>query len=235
MKRKLTKTEYEALPEALKAEYEEKNGNYLAKIEDEDDAVNAVKQAKENEVNAHKETKAKLKELERKMEELTGEKNRKDGNVEAIEKSWKEKYDTKESELTGENSKLKNHLVDSAKDSLLTTFAGKLAKSDSQRLFKLAIADRIAVEFDGEKIVHRILDKDHKPSAMTFDDFEKEIVANKEFSSILVGSKASGAGGLEPNKIGAGGLHRNNEEKPINLATLNPNELAARITAAKQS
>ena len=38
MKRKITKVEFDALNEVLKCEYEEKNGSYFAKLEDDDEA-----------------------------------------------------------------------------------------------------------------------------------------------------------------------------------------------------
>jgi len=232
MKRKLSKEDFEKLSDVQKTEYEEKNGSYFLKLEDDEDAVAALRQAKENEVNSHKETKAKLKEMEKRIEEITGEKNRKEGNVEAIDKSWKEKFAARETELTSEINKFKSNLLNSTKDNLLNGLASKLAKTDTQRIFKKAVEERISVEFDGEKVIHRILDKTGKPSAMTLEDFEKEIIANKEFAPIIVTNKASGGdSGTTKPKFGAGSA--NGTEKP--LVSLTAAEMAARISARNSS
>lgn len=231
MKRKLTKTEFEALNEVLKSEYEEKNGAYFAKIEDDDEAITSIRQAKENEVLAHKETKKKLKEYEDKARQSEEDNHRKTGDVEALEKSWKEKFTTRESELLSELGKSKSLIVNSMKDSALTTLAAKLVKPDASRIFKKAIAERFDVEMleTGSKL--RILDKEGKPSAMTMDDFEKEILADKEFSSIIVASRASGTGSSNTSKHGAGSTQLNTE-KPLRLQS--PSELAAMVKSQKE-
>lgn len=233
MKRKISKEEFDKLSDVKKEDYKEKNGSYFLDIEDDDEAIVSLTQAKENEKNRRKELQKELDTLKEQIQEITNEKNRKTGDVEALENSWKERLTKRETELTSELNKLRSSVINTSRDNLLTQLASKLAKSDSHRLFKKGIEDRIHSEFDGEKVVHRILDKEGKPSALGIEDFEKEILANKEFSSILVASKASGAGGSDTKKLGAGSPP--NAEKPPLLANMKPSEIAAGITARKQA
>ena len=61
---------------------------------------------------------------------------------------------------------------------------------------------------DGTPIV-RVLDANGKPSAMSIEDLEKEISANKAFAPLLVGSNASGAGSIgDKSRGGARSLGR---------------------------
>lgn len=235
MKRKINKETFDKLSDEKKADYKEKNGEYFLIIEDEDEAVETLRRAKENEVENHKETKKKLKELESQLEELTHGSHKKAGDIEALENSWKTKFNTRETELTTEIGRLKNIVSSSLKDSALTSLAAKLVKPESHRLFKRSIEDRFNVEIEGEKSTLRILDIHGKPSALTLEDLEKEILANKEYSPIIIASRASGAaGGSDTKSRGAGGTeHLDKEGKPLNLAGLSPVKLAEALTASK--
>jgi len=225
IKRKISKEEFEKLPDILKSEYEEKGGSYIAIIDGDDEAVEALKKAKEHESNAHKETKTKMKELEDRLNTMDYDGKKKNNDIEAIEKSWSEKLANREKELSGERDSLKSMLSSSLRDATIASIASKIVKPDAQRLFKKSIEERFNVELDGDKPAIRILDREGKPSAMSLDDFEKEILADKEYSSILVGSKASGGAGVKPGQSVASP----GESKPVDLSKLKPAELAAHI------
>jgi hypothetical protein len=233
MKRKISKEEFEKLSDALKENYKEKNGSYLLNIEDDDDAIVELRQARDHEKEDHRNTKLKMKELETKLDELTNGKHKLDGNIEALEKSWKEKFENREKELLGEVGKLKGMLSGSVKETTLTALASKFVKPDFQRFFKKDIETRFEVELEGDKPTLRILGKDGKPSALSLEDFEKEILANKEYGSILIASRASGAGGTDKPKPAGGTVHADSEGKPLNLATMSPIRLAEHLAASK--
>lgn len=235
LKRKISKEEFDKLPDVLKSEYKEKNGSYLADIEGDDEAVIALRQAKDNEKNEHAKTKETLKNLQDQLDALSGDKMRKDGDVAALDKSWKEKLTARETELNNQISSLQNVVVKSQRDSVLSALAAKLIKPESHRLFKKSIEDRFNVEIGESGPVVRILDAHGKPSAMTIEDLEKEIIANKEYSPIVIGSRASGGVGDTPKKLfGAGGTaYKDSEGKPLNLATMDPRALAETIKASK--
>lgn len=230
MKRKITKAEFEALNEVLKGEYEEKNGAYYAKIEDDHDAITSIKQAKENEVNAHKETKKRLKEFEDKAKLAEDEHLRKSGDVKAIEESWSKKYSSREAELLSKIETFQTKTKNSVKDGAISKLAAKLCKPDAHRIFSKSVSDRFDVEIVDDNFNLRILDKDGKPSALSIEDFEKELLADKEFSAIIVRNQASGT--VIPDSKNRPGRTADTD-KPVNLATLSPSQLAERITASK--
>lgn len=222
MKRKLNKEEFEKLSEAMKAEYEEKNGAYFAKIEDEDEALEALRLAKKNESDSHSATKARLKELQDKLDELTNEGSRKRGDVEALENSWKEKFTKRETELLDENTKLRSGVSKSTRDSITGQIAAKI--SNTPTLMKRVLDERVSVEFIEGVATTRVLDATGKPSALTIEDLEKEILANKEYAPIIIASRASG-GAKTPvtNSVGDG----QTAQKPLSRQT--PSELKAYI------
>jgi len=228
MKRKISKEEYEKLSDVMKAEYELKGDSYLAKIEGDDEAVEALRIAKENEKTEHGKTKTELKKLRDEMEALTGEKHKKDGNIEALEASYKQKLTDKEAEFIAKNSKLTSMLSNSMIDSAINSLAGKLIKPEAQNLFRKSIKDRFQPELEGETPALRILDKSGKVSASTLEDLEKELLADKEYSSIIIASRASGG-------IGDAGKPRNGvplvnvEGKPVLLNKLSTEDFVSHL------
>ena len=86
-------------------------------------------------------------------------------------------------------------------------------------------------DFEGDSPVTRVLDKDGKPSAMTVEELAAEFVANKDFSAIITASKASGGAGKPSNNNGGGAP--NQSDKPADLASMNPAQLAEHIKASK--
>ena len=221
MKRKLNKEEFEKLSDVMKAEYEEKNGSYFAKIEDEDEALEALRLAKKNESDSHSETKKRLKELQDKLEELTNEGSRKRGDVEALENSWKDKFTKRETELTEQINNLTSSVSKSTRDSITGQIAAKI--SNAPNLMKRVLDERVSVEFVEGVATARVLDATGKPSALTIEDLEKEILANKEYAPIIIASRASG--GAKAPVTPAGGTE--NPTKPFSRMT--PSELKAQI------
>lgn len=231
MKRKITKEDFEKLSDALKANYSEKGGSYFLNIEDDDEAITELKKARENEKESHRESKLKMKDLETKIEELTNGKHKIDGNIEALENSWKEKFNTRETELTLQISKLNTIVIQSAKDSITSSLANEI--SNSPKLMKRILDERVSVEITETGPVHRILDAQGKPSAMTLEDLKKETIANKEYSPIIIASRASGAAGSGFKVPNGSGAAPANDGKPVILANLNPKDMAAHIAATK--
>lgn len=68
---------------------------------------------------------------------------------------------------------------------------------------------------------------------MTIDELQEEFVANKDFSAIIIGSKASGSG---TSKDGQNKSTRNGateDGKPVPLSGLSPKELAEHVKSSK--
>jgi hypothetical protein len=66
---------------------------------------------------------------------------------------------------------------------------------------------------------------------MTIEELSAEFVAIKDFSAIITASKASGGAGKPSNSNGGGAP--NNSDKPADLASMNPAQLAEHIKASK--
>ena len=154
--------------------------------EDAQELLNAVKHLREENKN-NKELRELLdKRIREKEEELA----RKNGDVAALEASWKEKLQTEKEAANAEKDNLKKLASEGVVNKALDPIANKFK---APTLIKRALRDRVEVDFTENGAELRVLDKDGKPSALSMSDLEKEILENTEYSSILVQSRASGS------------------------------------------
>lgn len=232
LKRKIDKETWEKLSDEMKPLYSKKGDDYALDVEggDEDDAGElrrANERLKQEAKDAKKALKDKLAE-----EEENGELDaKKKGDIATLEKSWKEKTDKQKEEfegkLTAKDKFIRNSMLDSAAKDVAT-----IAKSPG--LIMPHIKQRLDVDLTGDEPVVRVLDKSGKPSSLTLDELKKEFVANKEFSDIIVASKASG--GAKPDgKEGGGTLGNPVTDAKVMLSKVDPKDLAATIKAKKEA
>ncbi len=210
LKRRIDKKEFDTLDDAKKELYSEsatKAGEYLLAIEDDD--TSALRLAKERETRRSAELKIKNDEL---LLELEGFKNkaddedqvnaRKKGDIAALEKSWQAKLDTMEKKykeiLTKREAAIGKLLVDKEAEMLAKEI------SNSPSLILPHIKSRLVADLDGDEPITRIIGTDGKPSALNIADLKKELLANKEFAVILIGSRASGGGAGDTRKAESG-------------------------------
>lgn len=226
LKRKITATEHAALAEVLQGEYKKDGAGFVLDTDDATDLMNARDREKE----AARVLKAEKAELQRLLDEATDKKNRENGDVAALDASYKQKIIDLEAKVAASDKRAEDVLTATH----VTTAAGKIAsKFTVPTLVTDRIAARLKVELvDGEAIV-RVLDKAGKPSALSLVDLEKEFVDNPEYKSIVVGSRA---GGSAPNPRTPGGSAPNftptdNNGQPVMLSKLSPKELAAHMKA----
>lgn len=210
MKLKISKAEFDKLSDAFKAVYkaDEKNADvYHLEVEDAEDTT-ALKNAKEHEKNQRKKVEQELADLKAQMAKEKDEALKKGGDIAALEKSWQDKLAAKETELRTEADGYVNQLRTILVDNVAVTLAGKLSKTPGVLLPH--IKARLTVEKDEttKEFRTRILGPDGKPSASSLADLEKEFLANKDFSAIVIGSRASGggAGGAGSGSGGTGNL-----------------------------
>lgn len=234
MKLKISKEEYDKLPDLLKAEYTEKNGAYHQNVPDTDEAIEALRLAKENEKKEHKATKDALENLKNELAEIRNEGNRKKGDVEALETSWKGKLAARETELTNQINALRNHVIKSMRDATSGELASAISTVPS--VMKRILTDRMTIDFEGETPSLRILGIDGKPSALTIEDLKKEILANPEYAPIIIGSKASGGASKPANAGGANErkTYADKDGKPVDLASMTPGQLVATLGLKKE-
>lgn len=226
LKRKIDKATYDALADVLKAEYKANGNDYVL---DTDDA-NELKAAKDREVEARRKAEKDLKDAQDALAALEDKTNRDNGDIDALDKSYKTKIADFEKKLADANTALDNE----RKDRHVTGEAERIAKRFTvPDLVKDKIAKRLSVEMHDGKAVVRVLDKDGKPSALSTADLEKEFVDNPDYKAIVIASKATGSADDKAKRPGgsAPNFPNNNQGEPIPLAKLDTKSLLAHMKA----
>jgi len=120
------------------------------------------------------------------------------GDVDALQKSWQEKYDR---DIAAERAKwepqvasMESDLTREMIDRHATSLAASLALPGSEEVLFPHIRNRLRIETRDGKRVTVVVDKEGKASAATIEDLKKEIIADKRFAPLLVGSRANGGG-----------------------------------------
>lgn len=197
LKRKINKDAFDALDDAQKAFYKQDGDNYLLDVDDE--AFDALKEEKRKAQEAKDTLEAELAEMRRKSA-AAEEKAREDaakaakaaGDVDALEKSWKEKHerDVAAARTDGQKATL----------ALKNLFVNQVANNMANEISTVPdlLVDRIKARLDLEisdgMPITRVLTADGKPSALSLDDLKKEFVDNKSYAAIIKGSNAHGGG-----------------------------------------
>lgn len=164
----------------------------------------AIKTARDRERDAAKALRDTLKAVETERDELqnridTGADKGK-GDIEALTKAWTAKLDKATKEHTAAADGLKAQVRKLTVGQEARKLASEMATDEGVELLERFILDRLDVDLDGDMPTIKVLDGTGKPSASTIDELKKEFLADKRFSGILTGSKASGggAGGSKP-------------------------------------
>ena len=234
LKRKIDKAAWDKLDAAQKEFYVEKNGSYVLDLEgdDDEDGAGELRRANERLKQEAKDAKKALKELQDAQDDDATLDAKKKGDIEKLEKSWNDKVEKLTKDFTDKIAVKDAFIRETLVDSVASTLAREI--SNAPAVILPHIKARISADLDGEKPSTRILDKDGKPSAFTIDDLKKEFVANKDFSSIIVASKASG-GATKANGQQDGGATKTQTDATKPLHTLSPADLAARIKERKEA
>ncbi|WP_392565814.1 hypothetical protein RHO15_09630 [Utexia brackfieldae] len=204
LKLKLTNDEFNGLDESVKALYEAKDGQYMLAVEGIPD-VTGLQRKVEELLGEKKAEQSKRVALEEETKRAQEEQARKQGNIEAIEKSWQDKLAQREKELLaevqGRDNRLHTLLVDNEAQRIATALAG-----DSAGILLPHIKSRLTVE-DGKT---RVLDGEGRASALTLEDLSKEFQGNALFAPVIIQSKASGSGGAAGQPHNSGAVVNNN-------------------------
>ncbi len=130
---KLILDSLEGLDEKHHSLYEQKDGKYHLKVDGIED-TGALKRAKDHEKEARKKAedelkqiKGQLSDLQKQIDDTKDKENRDNGDIDALDKSWQEKYAKREGELnkTIENlqGNLKTFLVDNEAQKIASEIA----------------------------------------------------------------------------------------------------------------
>jgi hypothetical protein len=193
-------TSLDGLSDELRAHYVERDGKHYLDIEALDDhhAVGALRRAKEHEKKLRQDAETNARNLE---EQLRARDTEIEGlrtgavpkaDVEALRKSYDEKLNAEKSKFTDQytklNSLVERHVIDGA----ATKLAAEI--STAPDLLLPHIRSRLKLETVNDEFTISILGSDGKPTANSLEDLRKELLSNKAFAPILIGSKASGSG-----------------------------------------
>lgn len=200
----------DGVPEALHEFYEEKDGKFHLLAEAED--TSALKSAKDHEKEARQKAEQELRDLRAaeadkiaKAEEAARAKAlkeaRENSDLDALDKSWKAKFDAMVAEKNAENATL----TEAINGEKIKTVAGELAAdiSIAPALLQPLIEARLSVELTDGKFNTRVLDAAGQPSAMSMDDLRAEFVGNDAFKGVMKAGNASGGGATNSNGGGA--------------------------------
>lgn len=198
LKSKIDKATYDALKPDVKAEYKAEGDDFILDVEELDSlpAVVSMKEAlaraKANEVAEHKKTKDKLTVSEARVVELEGADTTRTNDTKAIEARGKKALDDAKLAHDAELKKRDDALA----TLLITNKAQEIAAeiSNSPDVILPHIVKRLKADLSGDVPTTVVVGEDGSDSTLTIDALKKEMVANKKFAAIIIGSKASGSG-----------------------------------------
>lgn len=196
------------LDEGVQSLYEKgENGKYRLQVEGIDDGAE-LKEALRKEREDRKTAKEKLKaledekrEAEQAAEQARLESAKKNGDVEALEKSWQEKLDSQLAEKDQELEKFRG-MVSGLTVGQTAALVSADVFGEHAELMQHHVESRLTYELTNEGPQVRVLDPEGKMSAMGVEDLKKEFKGNKKFAPFVVGTKASGPGGHGGDKKG---------------------------------
>lgn len=230
LKSKINKEKFDKLPEALKSEYIERDGEYVLDIEGAED-TGALKRSKDREKQLRHDAEAELRKAQEKLDSLEDNDARKRGDIETLEKLWQKKLDDQKTESDGKLSSKDGFIKKTLIDNKALEIANKIS-GDNAAVILPHIVKRITADLDGESPVTKVLGADGTPSEMSLADLSKEFVANKDFAAIIIGSKASGSG--TPDKTNNLGGGAGGDDKKM-LSDLSGKDLVEVMKAKKEA
>lgn len=201
MKYQVTASEYTDLGEDVQKLYgSESDGKHTIKIEGAPDYAAQEQRITDMDsklaelLTETKDAKKKAKAAQKLVDQAAHDKASKDGDVEALNKSWQTKYDTDlgaaNERADGLNTMLKHEKVHSQAVELATT----LAVPGSADVLLPHIESRLSMDIKDGRAVAVVNDMAGKPSALTVEELGKEIAANAAFAPLIVASNAAGGG-----------------------------------------
>lgn len=221
----------EGVDESIQAMYVEKGGKYVLNIEGLPQAedVSGLKSKVEELLGEKKAAEKARKDAEEQARLEREEAARKSGNVEELEKSWTEKFNRREAELSGQlestNSALQGQIRDLTVGRTATDIATTLAIPGSAKALLPHIERRLSVEQRDGKPTVVVLDASGKLSASTLDELKAEFTNDPAFGPLIAGSKASGGGAGGAGKGGGaaqGNIGGNKDERTKAIASKYP-------------
>lgn len=217
----------DGVDESVAALYVEKDGKFVLGIEGlpQQEDVSGLKSKVQELLDEKKAADKARKDAEEQARLEREEALRKSGNVEELEKSWSEKYNRREAELSSalenERNTLQSQIRDLTVGRTATEIATALAVPGSAKALLPHIERRLSVEQRDGKPTVVVLDAAGKLSAATLDELKAEFTNDPAFGPLIAGSKASGGGAGGAGKGGGaakGNIGGTKEERTAAIA-----------------
>lgn len=226
LKRKISQNELEQLTKEVQELYTKVGDEFVLDLDDTAfETLKAEKASLKKELDDYKaeeeERIRKAEERAKKKAEEAYEKAKGDKDVEAIEKSWTEKYSKLETQFKDLEEKHNGYVTKSLVDSAVTSMANEI--STHPNLISPHIRSRLGVDLTGDSPKLVVLDENGQRSALTVDELKKSFVDNKEFSAIIKATSANGgakAGASRPSGTPTSETKRLGEMSDLELAQI---------------
>ncbi|HFQ8052843.1 TPA: hypothetical protein ACHTCR_004719 [Pseudomonas putida] len=206
----------EGVEESVAALYVEKDGKFVLGIDGlpQQEDVTGLKAKVEELLGEKKAAEKARREAEDKARAEAEEAARKAGDIEGLEKSWSDKFNRREAELTSaletERSTLQGQIRDLTVGRTATELATELSVPGTAKALLPHIERRLSVEQRDGKPTVVVLDAAGKLSAATLDELKAEFTNDPAFAPLIAGSKASG-GGAGGHQKGGGAAQKRSE------------------------
>ena len=224
MKYQVTASEYTDLSEDVQKNYgSEKDGKHTMKVDGmpEIPDVAGLKLKNSELLTEAKDAKIERDQARKDLQKATNKKAKEDGDMDALEKSWQEKFDTATGELSTERDGLLSTLRKEKVHSTAVELSTLLAVKGSSDVLLPHIESRLNMEIKDGVAVTTVLGKDGKPSALTVDELGKEIANDESFAPVIEASRAAGGGA---NGTQSGGAAQTKTATKAQWADMNPSQ-----------
>lgn len=227
----------EGLEPAVAAMYEEKDGKFVLKVEGipQPEDTTGLRNKVEELLREKKDEKARREQAEEAARIAAEEAARKNGDTEALDRSWNEKYTKALGEKDQTLTALQAQVHALTVGATAARLAGELAVQGSSAVLQRLIEPRLSMEMRDGKPVVVVLDNEGRPTALTPDELKNEIISDAALAPLVAGSKATGGGAAGSKGGGAAktwdqlsGMER------VELRRTNPAEHARLKAAAGQ-
>lgn len=224
VKFKITKAAFDKLSDDMKKEYtqdDDEKGYTLdvSGLPDPED-TGALKRANERLKADLEEATTERDAIQVKLDEADKNKGKPERDVERLTTRYEKKLLDAKTEADAKISGLKDKISTSLKSAEAGRIAAKI--STVPKLMQEHVMSRLTVEFDADDVPTLKVLKDGKASDLTGDKLGEELVANKDFAGIIIGSKAKGGGAANTSVPPAGSTH---SEAPTDLSKASRGDL----------
>ena len=191
---KITKEQYEALPDSLKAFFKPSGDGYEGNIHSDSDVekqTSGLKSKNDELLGKLKASSEKVSELEAANHDLTVQATKGNGNAEALENSYKSRIEKIEKEAAARESALSSEINEITAGSAAKSLASKLFGPKADLLLH-HVAKRVSSEVnkDGKRFI-RVLDEDGNATSSSIDDLAKEFSESDRFRGEIVKQPSS--------------------------------------------